>query len=246
MYFIFSKVLLFLITPFYWVAALLIIGLISKKAHIKKRFFISSAIVFFLFSNPFLLRRFARFWDYPRNNITGQYSCAIVLGGFASEDEKGIGFFNGACDRFIEAAELKTTHKVTHILISSGNSSLNPDGFREADWVKKETLKLNIPDSAVLVECNSRNTFENADFSKKVLATKHLIPPYVLVTGGYHMRRAMYIFKKAGVDVVPYPAEYFSVFGNFSITELVPNPEILTIWNTYTKEVVGYLAACLK
>jgi len=246
MYFIFSKVLLFLITPFYWVAALLIIGLICKKPHIKKRFFISSAVVFFLFSNAFLLRRFARLWNYPPNAITGNYSCAIVLGGFASEDEKGKGFFNGACDRFIEASELKTTNKVTHILISSGNSSLNPDGFREADWVKKELLKLNIPDSAILVERNSRNTFENAEFSKKALATKHLKPPYVLVTGGYHMRRAMYIFKKAGVDVVPCPTEYFSVFERFSFTELIPNPEILLTWNTYIKEAVGYVVAQLK
>lgn len=246
MYFIFSKVLFFLITPFFWVAALFIAGVISKKKHVKKRFFIASAIVFLLFSSPFLLRRFARVWNYPPSPITGKYSCAIVLGGFASEDAKGDGFFNASCDRFIEGAELKTTGKVTHILISGGNSSLNPDGFREADWVKKEILKLNIPDSAVLVERNSRNTFENAEFSKKVLATKHLTPPYILVTGGYHMRRAMYIFKKGGVDVVPYPAEYFSIFENFSIGELMPDLEILLRWNTYIKEMVGYMVARIK
>jgi len=246
MYFLFSKILLFLISPFYWVIALLLIGFLSKKPVVKKRFFISSAIVFLLFSNAFLLRRFARLWNYPPNVITGNYSCAILLGGFASEDEKGGGFFNGACDRFIEAAELQATHKVTHILISSGNSSLRPDGFREADWVKKELLKLNIPDSAILVEHNSRNTFENAEFSKQVLATKNLKPPYILVTGGYHMRRATYIFKKAGIDVVPFPTEYFSAFEKFSLTELIPNPEILLIWNTYTKEIVGYTVARFK
>jgi uncharacterized SAM-binding protein YcdF (DUF218 family) len=246
MYFIFSKVLLFLITPFFWVIVLLIIGIISKKTPIKKRLFISSAIVFLLFSNPFLLRRFARLWNYLPNNVTGNYSCAILLGGFASEDAKGTGFFNAACDRFIEAAELKTTGKVNRILISSGNSSLNPDGFREADWVKKEFSKLNIPDSAILVEPNSRNTFENAEFSKKVLETKHLAPPYVLVTGAYHMRRAMYIFKKAGVAVIPYPAEYFSVYEGFSFTEFIPNLEVLSIWSTYTKEIVGYMVAFFK
>ncbi|WP_448697747.1 YdcF family protein [Mucilaginibacter sp. AW1-3] len=247
MYFIFSKILLFLISPFFWVCALVIIGLISKRPKLKKRLFVASAIVFLLFSNPFLLRRFARFWNYPpATNLSGKYSCAILLGGFASEDPHGNGFFNESCDRFVEAAQLQTTGTVSHVLISSGNASLRPDGFREADWVHKELLKFNIPDSAILVEHNSRNTFENAAFSKKILQVKHLNPPFLLVTGAYHMRRALYIFKKEGIPVVPYPAEYFSVFEGFSLTEFIPKPGILSAWDTYIKEMVGYVVANLK
>jgi len=246
MYFIFSKILLFLITPFWWVCFLLIAALISKRPQLKKRLFIASAIVFLIFSSPFLLRLFARRWNYPPNPVSGKYSCAIVLGGFASEKGDGSGYFNPACDRFIEGVKLKTTGVVSHILISSGNASLRPDGFREADWVKNELLKFNVPDSAILIEHDSRNTLENAEFSKKVLAAKHLPPPYLLVTGAFHMRRAIYIFKKAGIPVIPYPSEYFAVYDGFSISDLVPQPGILADWNIYIKEMVGYLVSIFK
>lgn len=247
MYFIFSKILYFLITPFFWICFLLILGLlIKKRPRLRKRLLLSSVVVFFVFSNPFLLRCFARFWNYPQTIITGKYSCAILLGGFASEKGNGNGYFNPSCDRFIEAAELKTTGKISHILISGGNASLNPDSFREADWVKNEFINLNIPDSSILIERNSRNTLENAQFSKNILATKHLKPPYVLITGCYHMRRAMYIFKKAGLDVVPYSAEHFSAFRRFSFDEFIPSPVILAEWNTYTKELIGYITVTLR
>jgi len=246
MYFVFSKVLLFLITPFWWICFLLIMALFSKRPKLKKRLFITSLAVFLIFSSPLLLRLFARCWNYPPNYVNGKYSCAIVLGGFASEKSDGSGYFNPACDRFIEGTELKTTGTVSHILISSGNSGLRPDGFREADWVKKELLKFNVPDTAILIEHGSRNTFENAEFSKKILTIKHLSPPYLLVTGAFHMRRAMHIFKKAGIPVIPYPSEYSAVYDGLSIGDLIPQPEILSGWNIYTKEVIGYIVSVLK
>lgn len=246
MYFILSKVLLFLITPFWWVCFLLIAALICKRPRLKKRLFIASAVVFVIFSNPLLLRLVSSWWNYPSNEVNGKYSCAIVLGGFASEKKGGSGYFNPACDRFIEGTELQATGRVSHILISSGNASLQPDGFREADWVKKELLKFNVPDSAILIESKSRNTIENAEFSKKILLAKHLPPPYLLVTGSFHMRRALYIFKKAGIAVIPYTSEYSAPFNGLSIGDLIPRPEVLSDWNTYTKEMIGYIAAALK
>ncbi len=237
-----------MISPFYWILALLIIGLIVKNRKTRKRLFISSAVVFVVFSSPLIFNLFARQWNYPPQSTADKqtYSCAILLGGFASEDANGNGYFNPACDRFIEAIRLKNTGKVGNILMTGGNASLNPDGFREGDWVKTQFKQLNIPDTNVLIESNSRNTFENAAFSKKLIESKGLKPPYLLVTGAFHMRRALYIFKKAGLTVIPYPTEYNDVYGHFSVEELVPNVVILASWNTYVKEIVGYIVARFK
>ena len=65
------------------------------------------------------------------------YSCAIVLGGFSSEGENGEGFFNASADRFIQALKLKTTGKVSHLLITGGNSKIIPGKFIESIWVKE-------------------------------------------------------------------------------------------------------------
>jgi uncharacterized SAM-binding protein YcdF (DUF218 family) len=87
---------------------------------------------------------------------------------------------------------------------------------------------------------------ENALFSKKILQDKKMHGPYLLVTSAFHMRRAMYTFKKAGLDVIPYASDYVDNAGGFSVTDLVPDAVALAIWNTYTKEVIGYIAYHFK
>src|ERR1700742_2802929 len=123
MYFIFSKVLLFLLFPLNWILVFLLIALFSKKPKLKRRSFVTGMVLLVIFSNPFLLYLFAKEWDIgPGTLEKGKiYSAAIVLGGFSGEDKNGNGVFNEQSDRFIEGIRLKETGQVSHILISSGN-----------------------------------------------------------------------------------------------------------------------------
>jgi uncharacterized SAM-binding protein YcdF (DUF218 family) len=248
MYFVLSKLLLILILPFSWFLAFLIAALIVKKQHLKRRFLIISAVIILVFSDPFLFSVFAHYWDINPVPLkkTGSYSCVIVLGGFSGEDKKGHGYFNASADRFIEALKLLTTGKVTHILISSGNGGLIHSNFAEADWVQTQLKLLNIPDSCILIENRSRNTIENAAFSKIILNKSHLQPPYILVTSAFHMRRSLNIFKKTNLDVIPYPCNYISGEKNLSVDALIPDAAVLGSWNYYTKEVVGNFVLLFK
>lgn len=247
MFFVFSKLLIVFIYPVTWIAALLIAALIVKNVKVKRRLLFISTLLLLLFSNTFLLDQFAKHWDIPPAPINeGQYSCAIVLGGFTSEDAHGHGFFNGAADRFIQGLKLLRTGKVSHILISSGNGNLIHDNFREADWVKTQLLLFKVPDSCILIENRSRNTLENAAFSKSVLNAQHLQPPFILVTSAFHMRRSLGIFKRAGLDVIPYPCNYIAGTGGFSLGQFIPDATTLSVWNTYTKEMVGTIVNHLK
>jgi len=246
MFFILSKLLYFFICPVSWVLSLLIAGLIVKKANLKRRLILSSAIVLVVFTNPFLLEQFAKHWDIPPVPLKKTYSCAIVLGGFTSEDAQGHGFFNGNSDRFIQGLKLLTAGKVTHILISGGNGLLVHDKFEESDWVKTQLQQFKVPDSCILIENRSRNTIENAAFSKTVLLASKLPPPYLLVTSAFHMRRSLGIFKKAGIAVIPYPCNYIAGKGRTSIMSFIPDVEPLYKWNTYIKEVIGSLVNYFK
>jgi len=241
MFFVFSKLLIVFIYPVTWIAAFLIAALIVKNGKLKRRLTVIGTVLLLIFSNPFLLNRFARLWDVPTALLrnTKPYSCAIVLGGFTSEDNNGNGFFNGSSDRFIEGVKLLNTGKVSHILISSGNGNLFHDNFREADWVKTQLTLFKVPDSCILIENRSRNTLENAAFSKVVLSSRRLQPPYVLVTSAYHMRRSLDIFKKIGMNVIPYSCDYIAGGGGISLGEFIPSADALGAWNTYIKQVVG-------
>jgi uncharacterized SAM-binding protein YcdF (DUF218 family) len=249
MYFFFSKVLVFIINPLYWVLILLATGLILKNKKLKKRFLISAAAVWLVLSMPLFINQFANLWRYPSATLSARqkYSCVIVLGGFSGPGGPDTGHFNGCADRFIQGLRLFETQKASHILISGGNSSLThqKDGFIEGDWVKTQLKQFNIPDSAVLIENKSKNTIENAAFTKAMLESRHLKPPYILVTSDFHMRRAMKIFTRAGLNVAPYPCNYIAG-GRPGIGGLIPDANALPKWEVYIKEMVGYTVLWFK
>jgi uncharacterized SAM-binding protein YcdF (DUF218 family) len=247
MYFILSKVLLFLLFPILWFFALAIVAMFTKNAKRKKRLLVASLILLYVFSNSFLFDRVAHAWDYDRypDKNTDAYSCAIILGGFSSYIG-GKGSFNENADRFIQAMKLQVTGKAKYLLISGGNGNLDAGTFKEAEWVKGQLKELKFPDSVVLIENNSRNTIENAVFSKKVLLGSHLRPPYLLVTSAFHMRRSMMIFKKQGIDVVAYPCNYIVAHAPVKFGDFIPNAGALEGWNIYLKEMVGYMVDSWK
>lgn len=249
MYFILSKVLLFLIIPLNWIIACLVIALFTRRAKLKKRCFIAGVVLMIIFTNQWLLYLFAKNWDVRAEPLEKDrlYSAVIVLGGFSGEDKDGNGVFNSYSDRFIQGLELKKQNKASHILISSGNGNLQASSFREATWAKGELKKFNLPDSVILVEQDSRNTFENASFSKRLLEQKHLSPPYLLVTSAWHMRRAQYIFKKEGLNVVACSSGMTYINKKLTLDAyFMPDTDSLNRWGLYLKEVVGLIVAHLK
>ncbi|MCJ8211449.1 YdcF family protein [Mucilaginibacter sp. RS28] len=248
MKFILSKVLLFFLFPLTWIGVLFIIALFVKNVKIKQRLLIATLILFCFFSIPLILSIYANCWDYPETHLNNskKYSCAIVLGGFSSSDNNEQGYFNGSADRYIQGVQLYESKKASHILISSGSGDLLPGEFREADWVNTQLKTMNIPDSSVLIENRSRNIIENALFTRKLLQEKHLSPSYLLVTSAFHMRRSMLIFKKAGLEVIPYPCNYLAGREKHKFDLFIPAAYTLYTWQLYTKELVGYVVAAIS
>ena len=66
---------------------------------------------------------------------------------------------------------------------------------------------LGIPPARIIAEEQSRNTVENAVFSL-LLAMPQPGERWLLVTSGYHMPRAMGIFRRAGFPVEAYPVDW--------------------------------------
>lgn len=89
-------------------------------------------------------------------------------------------------------------------IIFSGTDAPIPDG-NEASFVKHYFVSLGIAPERILTEERSRTTAESARF------TANLLQPspssrWLLVTFGYRMPRAVGAFRRAGFDVVAFPA----------------------------------------
>jgi uncharacterized SAM-binding protein YcdF (DUF218 family) len=224
----------------------LFLALLLKNPKAKKYSLITGLFILILFSTPFFLTSFARVWDIDQKAANKEYSCAIVLGGFVSGDQNEQGFFNGASDRFIQAVALKNSGRTKYLLFSGGNADIMPGKFRETAWLSTQISMFKIPDSSVLIEKNARNTFENVKYSKQLLKDKNLKPPYLLVTSAFHMRRSLLIFEKLGLDVEPHSCNYIAGKEKTSLKSFIPDADVLNTWNSYTKEIVGYIVYYFK
>jgi uncharacterized SAM-binding protein YcdF (DUF218 family) len=234
---------LFLLSPFNWILLFIVLSFVIKKRRRKQICYFAAIIIFLVFSNGWLLNWYVSKWQPgpPDLPVGIDYSCGIVLGGFASPDEKGAGYFNTAADRFIQAVELYKKGIIKHLLISGGNGKLDDKHFQEGAWVKKQLGIMGVPDSVIIIEDRSVTTADNARYAGEILDSIGLKPPYVLITSALHMPRASMLFKGQGLAIIPFPCNYREGRGKLSFASFWPSPSVLSDWSFYTKETAGYL-----
>ncbi|HTB06400.1 MAG TPA: YdcF family protein [Bacteroidia bacterium] len=246
MFFLISKLLSFIITPVVWVAALLLVAIITKNALRRKRFLIAGFIVFYVFTNDFLLDTFMRIWEVPAihdEEIQGKYDVGIVLGGMIEYDDqlKRPQFKQGS-DRLFQALTLYHKGKIRKILIDGGSGSLTEKDMREGPILKTYLLQQGIPDSVIAIEPNSKNTHENALFAKPILDSLAPHGKYILVTSGYHMRRAYKCFEKVGIHTLAFSTDRYAGPPKFVFDyAFIPDVSALIGWDALLHEWVGYI-----
>ncbi len=174
--------------------------------------------------------------------------CMIVLGG-ATQNEvttvRGGYELDSAGDRLIEALRLAQKYPQARIVISGGDGSIG--GTYEGDAVISERFftALGIPTSRMVEDKTSRTTFENAVNTRELLAQNGL-SECLLITSGFHMPRSMGIFRKQGINVVPWPVDYRSTGKEslgFDFTQPSRNAQLLATGLREWVGLVGYYAA---
>ena len=146
-------------------------------------------------------------WDAARGAPDG----IIVLGGSIDPEVSaahGRAALTHAADRVIAAAALARRYPNARIVFTGGNANLvSDDTAKEADYAISLFESLGIPGERLTMERRSRNTRENAEFSKALVNPKEG-ERWLLVTSAYHMPRSMGLFRKAGFAVEPYPVDW--------------------------------------
>ena len=79
--------------------------------------------------------------------------------------------------------------------------------YKAADVAKRLFKEQGLDTSRIIFERESRNTWENAVFTKNLVKPK-VGEKWVLITTAWHMPRSMGVFCKLEWDVIPYPVDY--------------------------------------
>ncbi|MBR1267419.1 YdcF family protein [Bradyrhizobium sp. AUGA SZCCT0222] len=134
----------------------------------------------------------------------------VVLGASIEADisaAHGTPVVRSAPDRIIAAAALARRYPNARIVFTGGSANLISNDAREADFAGAVFESLGIAKSRLIMERASRNTLENAQFSKALVAPKDG-ERWLLVTSAFHMPRSVGLFRKAGFAVEAYPVDW--------------------------------------
>ena len=148
---------------------------------------------------------------------------------------------NSGGDRFVEAAILAARHPEAKVVVTGGTGNMILEGEGDGVTAPRLLTALGVAPGRLTLESQSRNTYENAVFTKDMV---NAMPgeTWVLITSAFHMPRSVGLFRKAGFEVVPWPSDY-RTSGKESIGISRDNPlDSLQNMSIALREWVGLLA----
>lgn len=247
MFFIISKVLNFLTNPLVFVSGFLIASAFVKKVQWKKRLLWTALSLLLFFSNEFIANEVMKAWEVgptPYDSITEVYDWGIVLTGVIYNDRQPADrvYFHHGADRVMHTIQLYKKGIIKKIIITGGTGSLLTAKRLEADEIFDVMVMAGVPAVDILVERDSRNTHENAVNTKALLANEPG-SSYLLITSGFHMRRSLGCFNKAGLRADAFAADFYTRprYWNPDVL-LVPKADSISLWQKLFKEWTGIVA----
>jgi uncharacterized SAM-binding protein YcdF (DUF218 family) len=216
LFFVLSKTLGIMLLPTNFLIGIGLIGaflLATRFASLGRKLMIAAVVLLAICGfSPFgsvalypLEQRFPP-WDAAHGAPDG----IVVLGGSIDADlsaAHGVAVVEDSADRIIAAAALARRYPNARIIFSGGSGNLISNDAKEADYAASIFESLGISRDRLTMERRSRNTQENAEFSKAIAAPKSG-ERWLLVTSAFHMPRSVGLFRKAGFAVEPYPVDW--------------------------------------
>lgn len=216
MFFYLSKIFWSLAHPLSLTAILIALGIVLALFNWRRLSIAASTLAFLVIAmsawttlGALMLHPLEDRFQRPER-LEGPVAGVVVLGGGF---KGGINLvrkgheLNNSGDRMVEAAILARRHPQARILVTGGSGALFLEGEGDADAAPRLLLALGVEEERLILEGESRNTYENALFSRR-LADPQPGETWLLVTSAFHMPRSVGLFRKAGFDVVPWPTDY--------------------------------------
>lgn len=255
-----SKFLPLFAYPLGLACVLLVIVLLKVKALAWQRVVLALVLlILFLGGNRWVAMSLAyslehRYWS---DEELPAAEAAVILGGgtLSADFPRSMVEINGAGDRVLYAAQLYRQGKAGQLLLSGGFLGWNPRQTSPAQDMAKLLQDLGVPQQALWLEPDSRNTYENAVLSAIILKEKG-ITEILLVTSAWHMLRAEKLFEAQGLQVIPAPVDFvvtqrdresfWKMDWKSQVISIIPSAGSLALTSLMLKEYYGILVYELR
>ena len=166
---------------------------------------------------------------------------AVALGGGISKADGMVHpDMNEAADRVWHAARIWKAGKAKVVVVS---------GTNDLKAAVPLLLDFGVPREAIVVDDESRNTYENSRFTERLLKARAKpgeTPTALVVTSAWHMPRALGNFSRTSLKALPAPCD-FTVCSMWEGPQrwwdlLLPNSDAVARTNYLAKEWLGRLA----
>lgn len=246
MFFVVSKILPILLEPAIWLLVLLVGALLSRQRPARQRGFVVAALVLTLIgTNGGLVNEAWLAWELPPVPLRtiAPHDAGVLLTGVTKPQKSPHDrvYLSEGADRVTHTLWLYRAGRIRRIIISGGSGSLREVAHTEARDIATLLRLAGVPSRDILLEERSRNTRENAQFTKEVLAQHPDIKSLVLVTSAFHQRRALGCFARVGLYPTPFPVDFRTEDGGLaSLTYWLPDATALGRWSHLLHELLGY------
>lgn len=219
MLFVSSKLLSAITQPMFWLAMWWFVALLLLT--FKRRYGLpmlwAGLVVFGLLGfrviPDALLRPLENRYPIPTAERVSDHAGVIVLGGSIEHPDSYLAHgqipLGSAAERMTVPIALLRQNPKLMLVYSGGDGRLLGSGLTESEMARVFYQEQGVSLERILLEDQSRNTRENAQYVAKLLGERCKMP-WLLVTSASHMPRSMAEFSAVGCQVTPYPVDFLT------------------------------------
>lgn len=160
---------------------------------------------------------------FPKPVLTQEEPIAgiIVLGGGENAELTSLHRmpqFGDGSERLMAVPALMLRYPQLKVIFTGGSSSISRPDYRGGDvaqqWLAGQGLS-----ARLIVERDARNTFQNGLYTREIIEEMEMAPEgkWLLITSAFHIPRSVGVFRKLGIEVIPYPVDYRVAENRFRI-----------------------------
>ncbi|MEY3717068.1 MAG: hypothetical protein RL285_943 [Bacteroidota bacterium] len=230
---------------------ILLLSLLPRFAAKRRKMALMILAIFYLTGHSVLINELCLLWEpaplvvSDTTQLVPASKVCVILGGYSGFDHtrNRVGFTE-ASERLFYPLQNILNHRIDTVILTGGSASIVMKKYYESNHIAKYLKGYGVNGNRIFIDAKSRNTYENAVETKKILDTLKITEPVLLVTSAFHMRRSMGCYDKAGVKYIAYPVHYLgNATRDYNLEAwLIPSTGAMSTFQTLLREVVGMIS----